>query len=326
MSEYAQEQRRLQDARQRPTSGFASDPNEESLTFGKPAGASAPPSSGNALRLSDMPLRRGDKRKFSDSEPDEEELEFGRPSKEIKRAKTASPASVSYGTPPAQASYSDSAPSPARTSHLHPVSLRSSAAAAHSTNMVHGSSPLVKSHALVAESDSDDEEDETSDSDSEAEAPAPTFAPTSHNEMELVSVDPDGDEDDFLMAAFDNDDNAGGGNNGSGWSHFLLRLGSKLTSLQIIRVTKATTTSVDSFLFCYGTYGGFLVRFSILILSVHLSSSSSSMASFPQCRASLFHSCTNPLATHYLRRTSFQPCLILIYASIENIIDGLQFT
>lgn len=218
MSEYAQEQRRLQEARQRSSSGFASDPNEENLTFGKPAGASAPPSSGNALRLSDMPLRRGDKRKFSDSEPDEEELEFGRPSKEIKRAKTASqsPASVTYGTPPAQVSYSDSAPSPARAAHLHPVSLRSSAAAAHSTNMVHGSSPLVKSHALVEESDSDDEEDETSDSDSEPEAPAPTFAPASHNEMELVSVDPDGEEDDFLMAAFDNDDNAGGGaDNGS---------------------------------------------------------------------------------------------------------------
>ncbi|PVF94757.1 hypothetical protein CPB86DRAFT_808413 [Serendipita vermifera] len=221
MSDYAQEQRRLKELRapplKRSTSDFASEPDEEILTFGKPS----TPSPNNALRLSDLPARRDNKRKLSDSEPDEEVLEFGRPAREIKRVKTASqsPASVSYGSPAVDTMQSDAALSPrygqAPTPSAPLQSIPSRSSAAHVQKMVHGSSPLATAQVLSASSGSEDEDDDDSDSDDEDEAP--TFVPRVENntiEIEVgdaqVAGDADGDDEDFLLAAFGDDDDPGG--------------------------------------------------------------------------------------------------------------------
>ncbi|KAG8761425.1 hypothetical protein FRC14_003838 [Serendipita sp. 396] len=212
MSDYAQEKRRLQEsstpqAGKRASPDFESDPEEEVLTFGKPA---TPSSSNNALHLSDVPYaNRAAKRKFCDSDPDEELLEFGRPPQEIKRAKTNSPASVSYGASPQAATWhSDSAPSPSGIPPLNmtvqSVSSRSSAALA-PNKLLHGSSPLAQAQVLSS-SESEDEEEDDDDSDSEPEKEAPSYVPSTYNHMEAVYEDPvgdgDADDDDFLAAAF----------------------------------------------------------------------------------------------------------------------------
>jgi hypothetical protein len=231
MSDYAQEQRRLKELRaapsKRPASDFASEPDEEILTFGKPS----TPSPNNALRLSDLPARR-DKRKLSDEEPDEEVLEFGRPAREIKRPKTASqsPASISYGSPAVDAMQSDTAMSPrygqAPTPSAPLQSVPSRSSAAHVQKMVHGSSPLAIQQVLSASSGSEDEDDDSSDSDEEDEAP--TFIPGVENHsIEIdaqVPGDADGDDEDFLVAAFGDDDDPGGMQDDGGSGEFLMRI------------------------------------------------------------------------------------------------------
>lgn len=203
MTDYAQEQHRLKakGLGPKPTNNFASEPDEELLEFGKPAVPSP-----NALQLSDV-QRRGGKRKYSDSEPDEEELEFGVPTREIKRLKTASPASFTRGSssPGYQSDKSHSAQysSPHQQSHLlPPVPLRSSVAAM-GTHMVHGSSPLAVSQTIVNSVSDDDDSDSSSDSDDD------------ENEMQAVAP-ADEDDDDFLAAAFKSDDDvADTGHNGA---------------------------------------------------------------------------------------------------------------
>ncbi|KAG8833856.1 hypothetical protein FRC17_009973 [Serendipita sp. 399] len=221
MSDYAQEKRRRQEStaqqiEKRSPSDFASDPDEEVLTFGKPA---TPSSTNNALHLSDVPYaNRAAKRKFCDSDPDEELLEFGRPPQEIKRAKTNSPASITYGTSPQAAAWqSDSALSPSNVPPLNmtvqSIPSRSSAALA-PKKMLHGSSPLAQAR-MLSSSESEDEGDDD-DSDSEPEKEAPTYVPSTYNNSTTGVVyddtggDGDGDDDDFLMAAFKEEDNDSG--------------------------------------------------------------------------------------------------------------------
>jgi len=265
MSDYAQEQRRLHESsrpKRSTTSDFASEPDEETFTFGpqtpepvlpssEPGSSldsSGMPSSNNALRLSDVPPRRV-KRKFSDSEPDEEVLEFGRPAQEIKRAKTSSPASIisHHGTPAniVAESPSESALSPqARPPALYQsIPSRSSAAgmAAYGTKLVHGSSPLATAAVLSSNSGSEDESE-----DSEYEGVVSSQA-VNH----AVPVgDGDTEEDDFLAAALQDD----AASNHSGvfcfaFSHTRQSLGDRVlffllfltVFLQMIRATKATT-------------------------------------------------------------------------------------
>lgn len=213
MSDYAQEQRKRQESRptlsKRSASDFASDPDEEILTFGKPSVPTAP--SSNALHLSEVPVRRT-KRKHgpgSDEEPDEEELEFGRPSKEIKRPKTASqsPTSVAYGTP--AMAHGELATSPRQPTFTGAKTTASSSVYM-PPKMINGSSPLATAPVYSADSASDDDDDDDSSSDSEVELAPPTFTPNYMNQpIEIESygaVDGDGDEDDFLAAAFNNNE------------------------------------------------------------------------------------------------------------------------
>lgn len=206
MSDFAHEQRKRQEARphlqKRSPSDFASEPDEEILDFGKPSVPATP--SSNALWLTDISGRRAKRKLGSDSEPDEEELEFGRPSKEIKKAKTASqsPASVSYGTPTIGASQSELAPSPRRsiqhsTLPASPIPSPSYAPP--------GPSPLATAPVISVDSGSDEEDDDSSDS--EVEPELPTFNPSRTVEVDAyTAADGDGEEDDFLAAAFNNPD------------------------------------------------------------------------------------------------------------------------
>jgi hypothetical protein len=217
MSDYAQEQRRLHESRsyqskRSNTSDFASEPEEEIFAFGTKAGPvpselslsnsnGGMPSSNNALRLSDIPIRRA-KRKLSDSEPDEEVLEFGRPAQEIKRAKTSSPASISHGTPAnvVAESPSESAVSPHSRSLPSYQSIPSRSSAAYGTKLVHGSSPLATAAVLLSNSGSED--DDSDDSEFEETVLSGNVAVTA------PGGDGDAEEDDFLAAAFNNETTA----------------------------------------------------------------------------------------------------------------------
>lgn len=203
-------------AKRSTASDFASEPDEEVMTFGTAGTAednngqdemdATMPASNNALRLSDIPSRRA-KRKFSDEEPDEEVLEFGRPAQEIKRAKTASqsPASIAAHTPAAMSDYT--APSPhSRPAPYQSVPLRSSAAA-YGSKMVHGSSPLAAAMVLSSSSDDDDSDDDEFEE------------VMTSNVVPAPGGDPDGEEDDFLAAAFNDDDDTLGLQDGAASDH-----------------------------------------------------------------------------------------------------------